>query len=299
MKNFEELLARLQGANRKKLAVVAADHHAIEAAIEGEEEGLVKPIFIGDKEEIKQILKSLEAEVHGYEIFEAQTLEEAAEIGVKLVREGKAEMILKGHIDTAVLLRAVVNKEHGIGTGGIMTHLAMFEVPSYHKLFIVTDGGMVTYPTLEQKKAIIQGAVEAMRKLGVEKPKVACLAAVEKTNPKLPETVDGEALKHMAENGEIEHAIIEGPISFDLAFNPEAAALKDYESPVAGDADIFLVPDFVCGNVLSKSIVHAAKGRMAGLVIGAKVPILLTSRSSSAEEKFLSLAFAAALEQGV
>lgn len=297
MKSFDALLQGLEKAEKKVLAVVAADEHAIEAAIEGEKKNLVDAIFIGNEQEIKDILEKL-GEKEEHEIIHAETLEEAAKKGVRLVGEGRAHMILKGHIDTAILLRAVLNKEYGIPQADVLSHIAVIDSPTYHKLFIVTDGGMIPYPTLEQKKAICEAAVDAMHKLGVEEPKVACLAAVEKPSEKLKETMDAKALKDMNESGELKGCIIEGPISFDLAYDPEAAALKDYKSPVAGDADIFLVPDFVCGNLLAKSFTYAAKAKMAGLILGAKAPILLTSRSSTAEEKFLSLALAAALETG-
>lgn len=297
MKSFDALIQGLENAERKRLVVVAADEHAIEAAIEGEKKDLVDAIFIGNEDDIQKTLDALNI-TEKHEIIPADSLEEAAEKGVRLVSEGKADMILKGHIDTAILLRAVLNKEYGIATGGVLTHMALIEAPTYHKLFIVTDGGMIPYPTLEQKKAICEASVQAMHQLGVKEPKVACLAAVEKPSEKLKETMDAKALKDMNAAGEITGCVVEGPISFDLAYDPEAAALKDYKSPVAGDADIFLVPDFVCGNLLAKSFTYAANAKMAGLILGAKVPILLTSRSSTAEEKFLSLALAVALETG-
>lgn len=296
MKSYDALLESLQNTERQPLAVVAADAHSIEAALEGEKKGLVTPIFIGDKEKIAQTLRDMGERV-GYEIMEAATLEEAAEIGVRLVGSVKAKLILKGQIDTAILLKAVLNKEYGIAKAGVLSHIALLDAPTYHKLFIVTDGGMIPYPTLEQKAAILKSAVDAMHKLGVDVPKVAVLAAVEKANPKLPETMDALALKELNQKGEITGCIVEGPISFDLAYDKEASELKGYKSDVAGDADIFLTPDFVSGNILAKSFTYAAKGRMAGLILGAKAPILLTSRSSTAEEKFLSLALAVALEQ--
>lgn len=294
MQSFNELLARVERAERKTVVVIAADEHAMEAALEGEKRGLVRPVFTGDGDLILKTLKDLGAPDE-YEIHDAASLEEAAEIGVRLVSGGGAQMILKGAIDTAILLRAVLNKEWGLATGRILSHIALLEIPTYHKLFIITDGGMIPYPDLEKKKIILESAVEAMHRLGVKIPKVACLAAVEKPSEKLPETMDGLNLKAMNQKGEITGCIVEGPISFDLAFDPEAATLKHYESPVSGDADIFLVPDFVTGNILSKSMIYAGKARMAGMVVGAKVPILLTSRASSAEEKFLSLALAAAM----
>lgn len=296
MQSFKELLSTVEKTDKKTVVVIAADEHSIEAALEGEKKGLVRPVFTGDSDLIRNTLKKLGAEGN-YEIHDAASLEESAEAGVRLVSSGGAHMILKGAIDTAILLRAVLNKEWGLGTGNILSHIALLEIPTYHKLFIITDGGMIPYPDLAKKKIILESAVKAMHSLGVSEPKVACLAAVEKPSEKLPETMDALHLKEMNQKGEIAGCIVEGPISFDLAFDPDSASLKNYDSPVSGDADIFLVPDFVTGNILSKSMIYAGKAKMAGMVVGAKVPILLTSRASTAEEKFLSLALAAAMDQ--
>lgn len=295
MKSFKELLQTVEKADRKTVVVIAADEHSIEAALGGEKTGLVHPVFTGDKDQINDTLKKLGAE-GDYEILPTKSLEEAAEVGVRLVNGGGAQLILKGAIDTAILLRAVLNKEWGLGTGNILSHIALLESPAYHKLFIITDGGMIPYPDLPKKKIILESAVKVMHNLGVREPKVACLAAVEKPSEKLPETMDGLHLKEMNLKGEITGCIVEGPISFDLAFDKDSVALKNYKSPVAGDTDIFLVPDFVTGNIMSKAMIYAGGAKMAGMMMGAKVPILLTSRASTAEEKFLSLALAAAME---
>jgi len=217
---------------------------------------------------------------------------EAARLAVELVKNGTVDFIIKGCLDTSVLLKAVVNREEGLGTGRLMSHIAFNEVRTYHKLLITTDGGMNLYPDVNQKQQIIENAVEVLKKLGYDKPKVACLAAVEKVNPKMPETVDAMELKKRNQEGVLKDCVVEGPISFDLAFDKNAAMHKNYESPVAGDADVLLVPNIAVGNVLGKSLVHAAGGRMAGLVVGARCPIIITSRSSTAEEKFLSTALA-------
>ena len=293
LKNFDEVVSKVkESPERKKCVVVAADEHAIEAAVEAEKEGLADPVFVGKTEEIKNILKELKTEKE-YRIVEAASLEEAAAKGVELARNKEVDFIIKGAIDTAILLKAVVNKETGLGTGRLMTHVAFNEVKTYHKLLITTDGGMVTYPDVDKKQGIIENAVDILKSLGYDEVKVAVLAAVEKVNPKMPETLDAAELKQRNIDGKIKDCIIEGPISFDLAFYPEAAKLKGFNSPVAGDADILLVPNITAGNILGKSLVYAAGGRMAGFIIGAQVPIILTSRSSSAEEKFLSIALAA------
>jgi len=296
LKNFSEIISLVkQFPVKKKCGVVAADEHAIEAALEAEKAGLADPVFIGNPDEISLILRKLGAE-KSYQIVESSDLVDAAEKGVALAREGKVDFLLKGHIDTSVLLKAVVNKEKGLGTGKLMTHFVFNEIPTYHKLLVTTDGGMVTYPDVDAKQKIIENTVEVLHKLGYENPKIACLAAVEKLNPKMPETVDAEELKRRNQEGIITGCIVEGPISFDLAYDRDTAVLKDYHSPVAGDADVLLVPNITAGNILGKSLVYAAGGRMAGFIIGAKCPIILTSRSSTADEKFLSIALSALLD---
>lgn len=292
--SFQEVLSKVQGSqNRKKCGVVAADDHAIEAALEAEEKGLADPVFIGDEAAIQKVLKDKGGD---YEIIPAGSLEEAAALAVAGVREGKLDFLIKGHIDTKILLKAVVNKETGLGTGKLMTHVGFFEIPNYHKLFACTDGGMVTYPDVEQKQGIIENAVETFHKLGYEEPKVAVLTAVEKENPKMPETVDAAELKRRNQAGDLKGCIVEGPISYDLAFSKEAADIKGFESPVPGDVDILVVPTITTGNILGKAMIYSAGGEMAGLIIGAKCPIILTSRASSPEEKLYSVAMAALMD---
>ena len=201
-------------------------------------------------------------------------------------------------METAQILKPAVNKETGLGTGRVMSHFVFDELPHYHKLLVTTDGGMMTYPTLEQKAQIIENTVETLKALGYENPKIAAVAAVEKVNPKMPETVEARELKEMNERGEIKDCVVEGPISLDIALDKECADIKGFESPVAGDADVILVPNIQVGNILGKSITIIAKGNMAGFVVGAQVPIVFCSRGSSAKEKFLSLALAAAVSAG-
>jgi len=295
LRNFDEMVEKVKGlpAKRTVALVAAEDRHALEAVLHAEKEGIVKAILVGDEGKIRELLKDLNA-TGEYEIANEPDSSKAAYKAVELVRENKADFLMKGKIDTAGILKAVVDKERGLGQGRLMSHVAIVEVPTYHKLLVATDGGMVMYPTLDQKKEIINNAVETLLKLGYERPKVGVLAAVEKVNPKMPETVEGDKLKEMNINGEIKNCIVEGPISYDLAIYEEAAKIKGYESQVAGDVDVLVVPDITTGNVLGKALIYSAKGKMAGIVVGAKVPIILTSRGSSAEEKFLSLALAAA-----
>ncbi len=200
---------------------------------------------------------------------------------------------MKGKLETGALMKAVVNRETGIRRGGALSIVAMMESPYYHKVFAVTDVGLMTYPTLEQNKAIVENAVRLFRSLGHERPKVAILAAVEKANDKMPDTLDARALKEMNLNGELPDCIVEGPISYDLCMDKESAAIKGYDSPVAGDPDMLVVPDIVAGNILAKCLTCTGGAKTFGTVCGAKVPIVITSRSAPAEDKNRSIILAA------
>lgn len=294
LKNFEEVsvLVRSNRYVRTVALVRAEDEHSLEAVAEVVKQGLVKPLLIGNREAIKEIAEKIDFAVSDEYIYDAEDAEIGAALGVALVKKGKADFLMKGGLETAQLLKAVVNKENGLSKGGVMSHVAVNQVPSYHKLLITTDGGMMPYPTLEQKKSIIENALEVLEKLGYENSKVCILAAAEKVNPKMIETLDAAELKEMNKRGEIKGCIVEGPISLDLALVKERSEDKGYKSPCAGDADILLVPNIHAGNMLGKSLVEMAHAKMAGIVMGAKCPIVLTSRGSSAEEKFNSLMLA-------
>jgi phosphate butyryltransferase len=296
LRGFDELIEKAKGSitsPRRVVVAAAAAEHALEAVLRAQKGGIVKPVLVGNKAETLEILSKLGADVPEQDIYDVPDEEEAARKAVALVREGKGDFLMKGKLETAQMLKPVVNKETGLGTGGLMSNFVIFQAPRYHKLLVVTDGGMVTYPTLEQKKAIIENTVETLKALGYENPKIGVLAAVEKLNPKMPETVDADALRRMNAEGEIKDCIVEGPISLDLALDPEAAVIKGYESPVAGDADVIIVPNIHTGNALGKSILLFGGGRMANFIVGAKVPIILASRASTSEEKYLSLMVAA------
>ena len=205
-------------------------------------------------------------------------------------------MLIKGMLPTGTLLKAVVNKETGIRASQVMSHVAVLDVPSYHKLLYVTDGGMVVAPDLEQKRHILKNALDFCRFLGYDCPKAAALCAVETVNPAMPETADGAALKQEAERGDFGPCLVEGPIALDLATDREAARVKGYRSPVAGDADILLAPSIAAGNLLGKSLYGLAGGEMAGVVLGAKAPITVNSRGATAEEKYWSILICAAMQ---
>ena len=295
-RTFEELVEKLKASARAvRMAVAAAgDEHTIEAVLNARKEGIVSPILVGDKALIEAALAKFGATVPAEDIYDVPDIAESAKYAVQLVREGKANLLMKGKLDTSVMLRPVVNKETGIGKGGVMSHFTAFEVPSYHKLLVPVDGGMVTYPTLEQKKAIIENTVGALRAMGYDEVKVGVLACVEKLNPKMPETVDADALKQMNLRGEITGCIVEGPISYDCAVSKEIAEFKGFNSPVAGDVDVLIAPNIHAGNIMGKMLACTAGAKMAGFIVGAQVPIVLTSRGSTPLEKYNSIAIAAA-----
>jgi len=296
LKNWDEVIESVRSLRepRRVIVVAANDLHTLEAVRNTMRDGLVKPVLVGNKKEILNYCGQLGIEMPETDIYDEPDVERAAALAVQLIREGKGDFLMKGRLETGQMLKAVVNKETGLGKGRLMSHVAYQEVPTYHKMLLTTDGGMVLAPTLEQKADLIRNAVEMLRALGYDRPKVGVLAGVEKANPKMPETLDGAALKEMNLRGEIEGCVVEGPISLDLALVKERAEVKRYESEVAGDADILLVPNLCTGNVLGKSLVEMAGAKMAGLILGAQVPIVVTSRGSSSEEKYLALVLAAA-----
>ena len=294
---FSQIEALVKGhAEPRRMAVaVAADAHTLEAALAARKEGLVSPVLVGDKAKILTILEKMGEAVPDADIFDEPDEVAACEKAVALVREGAASFLMKGKVDTKVILKAVVNKEHGLGVpGAIMSHVTLFEVPAYHKLLAPVDGGMVTYPTLEQKRGIIENTVAALHALGYDCPKVGILACAEKVNPKMPETLDAQALAEMNKAGEITGCVVDGPISFDCAIDKSIADFKGYESPIAGDCDVLLAPNIHAGNIMGKMLVCFSGAKMAGYIAGARCPIVLTSRGSSAEEKRMSIILAAA-----
>lgn len=295
LKNFADLIDRLKkDMSKKRVAVAAAqDEHTLEAVFRAKNDGIVEPILIGSKQAIKEVLGNLQVELDESFIISAESDAESAEKAVELIHEKKADFIMKGKLQTADLLKAVVNKEKGLRTGRIMSAVGIMELPSYHKMLCITDAGMVMYPTLEEKKQLLENAIDVFLSFGYEKPKVAVLAAVETVNPKMPETVEANALKQMYLAGEIKNCIIEGPISYDLTVNPESAKIKGFASPVSADADIILVPNITAGNILAKALIESAGAKSAGMILGAKVPVVVTSRATTAEEKYLSLVVAA------
>lgn len=291
IKNFNELINTLRSKpSKRRVGVVAAqDEHTLEAMIRAVNDGLVEPVLLGDREKISAILEKFNAQSLANAIIEITEPSECAQRACELAKAGEIDCIMKGKIETGALMKVLVNREKGIRKGDVMSLLAFMESPNYHKVFAITDVGLLTYPSKEQKQAAISNAVGAFHALGVETPKVAILAAVEKVNPKMPETVEADEIKREGIPG----AMIEGPISYDLAMDPNSAEIKGYTSPVAGDADILVVPDIVSGNIAAKTITVIGGGRTGGTVLGALVPVLLVSRSASADDKYMSIVISA------
>lgn len=291
IKNFEQLKEMLKAmpVKRKVAVVPAQDEHTLEAISHAYKDGMVEPVLIGDEPKIREILAQIGTDADKMTIIHVEDPTEAIQKAADMARDGEVDCIMKGKTETGALMKVLVNRERGIRKNDTMSLLAFMESPNYHKVFAITDVGLLTYPSKEQKKAAIQNAVEAFHALGVKQPKVAILAAVEKVNPKMKETVEAAQIK---EEG-VEGCIIEGPISYDLAMDPASAPIKSYVSPVAGDADLLVVPDIVSGNIGAKTITVIGGGRTGGVVLGAKVPVLLVSRAASADDKYMSIVIAA------
>ncbi len=286
MKNFEELLKLAKEKGPKKVSVIAAhDEVIIEALKVAHKEGIVEPILIGDEEKIKKIAGDID-----WEIIHETSEKEAALKGVSLVSSGKSDMVLKGKLPTSVFLKAVLDKEVGLRTGRLLSHVVVLEIEKYHKLLFITDGGMNIRPGLKEKIDITNNAIGLCHKLGIEKPKVGLLAAIEVLNPDMPETEDASVIAKMAQRGQIKGAIVDGPLAMDLMVDKDSCKKKGVESPVCGDVDVIVVPEIAAGNGIAKGLLYLANTKAAGIVMGASAPVVMLSRSDSEETKLYSLA---------
>lgn len=293
-----QLVAEARQLGPVKVAVAsAADPHSLEAIKLGTEAGLIAEAdLIGDRERISAVAATVGLDLAPHHLVDTSDDQTAAWVATQLVWEGAAPFLMKGSLPTAVLLKAVLAAEHTHGRAHrekhLFSHVALLEVPTYHKLLLITDAGMVIAPTLEEKVQIIENAVRVARALGITQPKVAALAAVETVNPKMVATTDARDLVELARNGHFPGCVVDGPLALDVALSSESAHYKGIDSPVAGDTDIFLVPSIEAGNVLGKALIYLAKGKMAGVIAGASAPIPLTSRSETSEGKLSSIALA-------
>lgn len=292
-KSFEALLELAKKRGPKKISVaVAQDKDVLSAIKNATNLKIVEPILVGDKEKIVKIAEEVGFNLEGIEIIHEADGTLAARIATELVSSGKAQVLMKGLIDTSIIMKQVLDGEIGLRTGNVISHVAVFHVPTYHKVFIVTDAAMNIAPDLKQKKEIIENAVVLAKSIDIELPKVAVLAAKEKVSPKMEATIHAKELADMNKNGEITGCIVDGPLALDNAISKESAILKGIDSEVAGDADILVAPTIDAGNVLYKSLSFLANAKSAGLIVGTKSPIVLTSRADNDESKLNSIALA-------
>lgn len=292
IRKLDELLAAAKQGQTMRLVVAAAqDEDVLGAVCKAAEEGLIIPILVGDRNAIFEIADREALNVSNYEIVDITDLTEAAKASVKMVSEGKGDFLMKGLIDTAILLKAVLDKEIGLRTDRLLSHVMIYDVPHYHKLIYLTDGGMNIEPSYDEKVKIVENAIDACKALGTEVVKVAALAAKEKVSEKMPTTVDARKLQELCETGYFgEGVIVEGPLAMDLAVSEEAAAVKKFSSKIAGDTDILMVPTIEVGNGIGKTLTYLAGAESAGIIMGAKVPVVLVSRADSYEAKLNSIA---------
>ncbi len=296
-KSFDQLIEKVNaGASGKKtVAVMAAeDSHTLEAVCQAARVGAVDALLIGNKFTMRGQLEKLGERAADYTLIHAESTEDIVVKAAQLVNTGRAHFLMKGLIQTGDMMKLLLSDRCGFRTDAQMSHLGLLQIPNYHKLIGITDSALNVYPDLQQKKAMVKNAVEAMLRMGFDEPKVAVLAAVEQVNQKMPETLDAAALKTMNATGEISGCIVEGPISYDLAISREAAELKGYESPVCGEVDLMVAPNIAAANILLKALRHSAEASSAGFVVGGSVPLVLTSRAAEAGSKYLPIILAAA-----
>ena len=295
---YERLIARCKALTPVPTAVAhPCDESSLRGAVEAAELGILQPILVGPRARIEAVAAQFQLDISSYEIVDAPHSHAAAEMAVQLVREGKAELLMKGSLHTDELMGAVVRTATGLRTERRISHAFIMDVPSLDRPIIVTDAAINIFPTLEDKVHIVQNAIDLVRALGLDQPKVAILSAMETVNPKVPSTVEAAALCKMAERGQITGGILDGPLALDNAINLAAARIKKIDSPVAGLADILVVPDLEAGNMLAKSLTFLAEADAAGIVLGARVPIILTSRADSVTTRLASCAVAALVAQ--
>jgi phosphate butyryltransferase len=295
LKKLEDLKAVVaNGPVRKLVLATAQDQDALSAVLRAAQDGIIEPILIGDKELIQNIASANNWDISGFRIIHESNTEVSVEMAVKMVNSKQADVLMKGKVGTSTLLKCVLNKEWGLRTGNLLSHFALFEVDTYHKVIGVTDVAMNIAPNLKDKIAIVNNAVNCLHKLGIPNPKVAVLGAVEMVNENMGATLDAALLSKMNQRDQIKGCIIDGPLAFDNAVSLESAQHKGIRSEVAGDTDLLLMPDIEVGNVLYKSLVFFAKAKVASVILGALVPIVLTSRSDSEQAKYDSILLAAA-----
>lgn len=290
IKNFDELITEVKKIGKKRLSIaIPYEVEDLKAIKFAKDEGIIEPILIGNKDEIKKYYDKAEITLDA-EIVEEKDYYKAIELSIMMVRERKADVLMKGLVKTPELLHAVLDKEKGIRKEKVLSHVGVLSCSRYPKFIIMSDGGMVIAPNLEQKVEILKNALFVAKALGIETPKVALLSAIEIVNPDMPSTLDAALITMMAKRGQIKGAIVDGPLAFDNVISKWAAEVKGIKSEVSGDADVFIVPNIEAGNIFFKILNYLSDGFSAGVVIGAKAPVILPSRSDSKESKYYSIA---------
>lgn len=293
-KTFDKILDTAKAQGMKTVVVaVAQDEPVLEAVRDAKKNGIANAILVGDKEKIIFIAKNIGMDAEEFEIIDEKDVKKASLTAVQIVSSGKADMLMKGLVETATFLRAVLNKEVGLRTGKLMSHVAVFEIPGYDRLIFLTDVAFNMYPELKEKKGIINNSVEVAKACGVELPKVAVVCAVEVVNPSMQATLDAAMLSKMNDRGQIKGCIVDGPLALDIAISEDAAKHKKIGGPVAGKADILVMPNIEAGNGMYKCLNYTTKSKSGGLLVGTSAPVILTSRADSPETKLHSIALAA------
>lgn len=297
MRKLSEILERARKRESRKLVVAAAeDLNVLQAVMQARSGNIIEPVLVGDSLKVLDLCREHGLEMEDVPLLDEKDPEKACQIAIDLIREGEADILMKGLVSTAPLLKAILDREKGLRKSDVLSHAALFEIPSYPKLLAVTDAAMNVDPGVDEKISIILNAVEIFHRLGLPEPKVAVLGPLENINSKIQSTVQAGEIKRLAAAGRLPGCQVDGPLALDIAVSPEAARHKGIGGVVAGDADILLTPDLNSGNILYKSLIFLGKSTSAAVVMGARVPIVLTSRADSEESKLMSIALASALE---
>jgi len=296
VRDFVQLREAARKVGPTTIAIAAASDVEVVAAARGvQDQGIARCLLVGDQAAVEKAARVADVGIGDMEILDVGDPRSAARMVMELVREGRARVAVKGKVDTPEFLRAALDPRAGLVTGALLTHVGVFEVPGLDRLILISDGGVVLYPTMEQKVEIIQNAIQVAHKLGVVEPKVALLAAVSEVNPNLPITVEAAGLARMEKRWRALGAVVDGPITLDAAMSSSVAKLDGLESPVAGAADVLIAPDVEAGNIMAKGVTYFAKGRMAGIVTGARVPLVVGSRADLHETRVVSIALGVVL----
>lgn len=294
IKSFNEIIEKVKQNDMKKVAVaVAQDEAVLRAVKDAKDNGIADAVLVGNHDEIVSIALKIGMDIKQYEIVDEPDVKKAALKAVELVSSKKADMVMKGLVDTATFLRSVLNKEVGLRTGKLMSHVAIFETEAFDRLLFLTDVAFNMYPELKDKVQIINNAVKVAHAVGIEEPKVAPVCAVEVVNPNMPATLDAAMLAKMSDRGQIKGCVVDGPLALDIALSEEAAHHKNVTGPVAGKADILLMPNIETGNVMYKTLTYTTHSKNGCLLVGTAAPVVLTSRADSHETKMYSIALAA------